>query len=75
MASKERPNHRPRAKSYIVSFHIPGALLEAIDRLVEAGIFNNRSEAIRAAIFNLVKEYSRMNGKWAFEGEKVVGYR
>ena len=44
-------------KTHIVSFHIPRALLEALDQLVEMGVFNNRSEAIRTALFNLLREH------------------
>jgi Arc/MetJ-type ribon-helix-helix transcriptional regulator len=37
-----------------VSVHIPEAVLEGIDRLVEAGIYPSRAEAIRAAVRDMV---------------------
>jgi Arc/MetJ-type ribon-helix-helix transcriptional regulator len=37
-----------------ISVHIPEVVLEGIDRLVEAGIYPSRSEAIRAAVRDFV---------------------
>lgn len=48
-------------RTAIVSFHIPVHILNAIDKLVEMGVFNSRSEAIRLAIYNLLREYSALN--------------
>lgn len=45
-------------RTQIVSFHIPRALLEALDQLVQIGVFNNRSEAIRTALSRLILEYA-----------------
>ena len=45
-------------RTHIVSFHIPRALLDALDRLVEMGVFNNRSEAIGTALYKLLTEHS-----------------
>jgi len=45
-------------RTQIVSFHIPNALLDALDQLVQIGVFNNRSEAIRTALSRLVLEYA-----------------
>jgi len=44
-------------RTQIVSFHIPKNILRALDRLVEMGVFNNRSEAIRLALYKLIEEY------------------
>ncbi|RLE70930.1 MAG: CopG family transcriptional regulator [Thermoprotei archaeon] len=58
-------------RTYIVSFHIPRALLDALDRLVEIGVFNNRSEAIRTALYKLLTEYSDFHERRRF----MMGYR
>jgi len=58
-------------RTQIVSFHIPRALLDALDRLVEMGVFNNRSEAIRFALYKLVTERGTFLGRRYLE----VGYR
>jgi len=50
---------------------VPKALLEALDRLVEIGVFNNRSEAIRTALFNLLREHRDVIEK----RQLTVGYR
>lgn len=43
------------AKMKIVSVQLPQGLINAIDALVKRGVYPNRSEAIRAAIRDLVK--------------------
>jgi len=58
-------------RTYIVSFHIPRALLDALDRLVEAGVFNNRSEAIRTALYRLLMEHNDV----AERRHLMIGYR
>jgi len=63
------PSEEPR--TYIVSFHIPKALLDALDRLVEMGVFNNRSEAIRTALFNLLREHRDVLER----RQMMLGYR
>jgi len=60
-------------KTVIVSFHVPKVVLEALDRLVEAGLFNNRSEAIRMALFNLLREMWREHPD--LRSKLEVGYR
>jgi Arc/MetJ-type ribon-helix-helix transcriptional regulator len=37
--------------------HVPRNYIEAVDELVRRGIFPNRSEAIRAAIRELLERY------------------
>mgnify|MGYP001626462871 CR=1 FL=1 len=58
-------------RTQIVSFHIPRALLEALDRLVEMGVFSSRSEAIRTALFNLIREHRAALDR----GQLAMGYR
>jgi Arc/MetJ-type ribon-helix-helix transcriptional regulator len=55
-----------------VSFHIPRNLLEALDKLVEKGAFNNRSEAIRTAIILMLRDFSKLQ---LLEPQPEVGYR
>jgi Arc/MetJ-type ribon-helix-helix transcriptional regulator len=43
------------AKMKIISVQLPQGLINAIDALVKRGVYPNRSEAIRAAIRDLVK--------------------
>jgi len=45
----------------LVSFKAPDALMDLVDRLVEAGRYASRSEAIRAAILDLVRR--ELNGE------------
>jgi Arc/MetJ-type ribon-helix-helix transcriptional regulator len=61
-------------KEKIVSFHIPEHMLEALDKLVEMGLFNNRSEAIRTALFLLLSNHIPHYLEWV-EQQKRVGYR
>jgi len=48
----------PRSKSQdrmtLISVHVPKKMLEELDELVRRGIFPNRSEAIRAALRDLL---------------------
>ncbi|MEM1903459.1 MAG: ribbon-helix-helix domain-containing protein [Pyrobaculum sp.] len=52
---------RPREKTKLISFHAPRSYVENIDELVRLGHYQNRSEAIRAAIRELLDRY-RQNG-------------
>jgi Arc/MetJ-type ribon-helix-helix transcriptional regulator len=61
-------------KEKIVSFHIPEHMLDALDRLVEMGLFHSRSDAIRAAIFLLLSNHIPHYLEWV-EKQKQVGYR
>lgn len=45
-----------------VTFRIPKAQLERLDALVDRGAFPNRSEAIRAAVGQLVAEENAGDG-------------
>jgi Arc/MetJ-type ribon-helix-helix transcriptional regulator len=47
------------SRTVVVSFKAPKSLLQAVEELVEMGFFNSRSEAIRTAIFNLLREVER----------------
>jgi len=75
MPKRGSKNSRPEAgaepRTQIVSFHIPKALLEALDRLVEMGVFSSRSEAIRTALFNLLREHRELLERRQLE----MGYR
>ncbi|MEM1519441.1 MAG: ribbon-helix-helix domain-containing protein [Pyrobaculum sp.] len=52
---------RLREKMVLISFHVPRSYVENIDELVRLGHYPNRSEAIRAAIRELLDRY-RQNG-------------
>jgi Arc/MetJ-type ribon-helix-helix transcriptional regulator len=47
------------SRTVVVSFKAPKSLLQAVEELVEMGFFNSRSEVIRTAIFNLLREVER----------------
>ncbi|MCC6049984.1 MAG: ribbon-helix-helix domain-containing protein [Thermofilum sp.] len=47
------------SRTVVVSFKVPKSLLQAVEELVEMGFFNSRSEVIRTAIFNLLREVER----------------
>jgi len=51
-----------RAKSRMISLYIPVTLLNRLDDLVSRGYFNDRSEAIREAIRQLLKGYGLSGG-------------
>jgi len=53
----KRGSREPR--TVVVSFKVPKTLLQAVEELVEMGFFNSRSELIRTAIFNLLREIER----------------
>lgn len=40
-----------------VSLHLPEVYVEALDRLVELGVFKSRSHAIREAIRRLIESH------------------
>ncbi|MCD6491455.1 MAG: ribbon-helix-helix domain-containing protein [Candidatus Njordarchaeia archaeon] len=42
-----------------ISVKLPDWMIKAINRLIEMGIFPNRSEFIRAAIRRLLEQYSK----------------
>jgi len=48
---------RPAAEMVLVSVHVPPAMLEAMDLLVAAGLYQTRSHLIRAAIEELLQRY------------------
>jgi len=45
---------RVGSRTEVVSFHVPRELLVEVDRLVSAGVFVSRSEAIRVALLYLL---------------------
>jgi len=50
---------RREPRTVIVGFRIPRGMLKTIDELVEMGVFNNRSEAIRIALYSLIRDLER----------------
>jgi len=43
-------------KMEVVSIHIPKQMLEQLDQMVKLGIYPSRSEAIRAAVREFLKD-------------------
>ena len=52
------PKKNGNEKMIIISVHVPPRMLEMLDRLVEAGYYANRSEAIRAALSEFLAKWS-----------------
>lgn len=48
------PRSRGQERMSLISVHVPRRMLEELDELVKRGIFPNRSEAIRAALRDLL---------------------
>ena len=46
---------KAQEKMVLISVHLPKQLLEELDRLVAEGLFPSRSEAIRVAVWELVR--------------------
>jgi len=46
-----------------ISVKLPPSLLEQMDKLVEAGIFGNRSDVIREAVRQLIIKYYSLNSE------------
>ncbi|ABO07963.1 transcriptional regulator, CopG family [Pyrobaculum calidifontis JCM 11548] len=46
-----------REKMVLISFHVPQSYVEMLDELVKSGVFPNRSEAVRAALRELLNRY------------------
>lgn len=57
-----------------VCFRAPKALVEALDELVERGYFLDRSEALRTALYEFVKNHYMMERERKAV-KPVVGYR
>jgi Arc/MetJ-type ribon-helix-helix transcriptional regulator len=61
-----------RAPQAVTTIHVPKHLLEAIDRLVELGVFYSRSEAFSIAAFEILAKYRFL---WEDRTKPQVGYR
>ena len=48
-------------KTVIITFKAPAELVERLDELVSAGLFRNRSEALRHALVMLISKYGVMD--------------
>ncbi|MEM3996159.1 MAG: ribbon-helix-helix domain-containing protein [Pyrobaculum sp.] len=46
-----------RDRMVLISFHVPQTYLEALDELVRLGVCPSRSEAVRAALRELLARY------------------
>jgi len=57
------PRTKAKEKMVLLSVHLPKQLLEELDRLVAEGVFPSRSEAIRTAVWELVRRESQRRGE------------
>ena len=69
-ARRKRANGNSRLP--VAAFHIPPRLLEAVDELVERGVFTSRSEAFRTAIVLMLRDYAKLKH---YAPQPEVGYR
>ena len=53
------PKSKSNEKMVLISVHLPKAMLEEIDEMVSQGVFPSRSEAIRIALYNLIRQENR----------------
>jgi Arc/MetJ-type ribon-helix-helix transcriptional regulator len=67
---KVMPRNKGQEKMSLISVHVPKRMLEELDELVRKGIYPNRSEAIRAAIRELL--YKESLKPAARQAEEVV---
>lgn len=51
------PRTKNPEKMSMISIHLPRPMIDAIDELVRRGLFPSRSEAIRAALRELLYKY------------------
>ena len=62
---------RKKDPMILITIHLTREQIESLDRLVEAKIFPNRSEAIRTAVIELIDRYTlRTRGSI---GEYMIG--
>jgi len=48
---------KERKRMVLISFHVPQSYVEMLDELVKLGLYPSRSEAIRAALRELLNKY------------------
>ncbi len=48
---------KERERMVLISFHVPQSYVEVLDELVKLGLYPSRSEAIRAALRELLNKY------------------
>ncbi|MEL9989954.1 MAG: ribbon-helix-helix domain-containing protein [Thermoproteus sp.] len=65
------PRNKGQEKMSLISVHVPKRMLEELDELVRRGIYPNRSEAIRAAIRELLYKESLKPSARQIEAEEV----
>ena len=72
----EKTENKERGRTVLISLHIPRGLFEEIEKLVEVGYFSSRSEAVRIAIYYMLRDINRQNiFKPKMLPEAEVGYR
>jgi len=59
-----------RVKSIVMSIKMPLSLVEEIDKMVERGLYQNRSDFVREAVRRLITEYKRQERR-----SHVIGVR
>jgi len=47
----------------LITIHVPDKYLDALERMIVKGLFPNRSEAIRVAIRDLIKNDNHLFGQ------------
>ena len=57
------PRKRAEERMPVISMHMPEELLEEVDGLVRQGLFPSRGEAIRFAVWELIREKLRTSNR------------
>ncbi|MEL9991401.1 MAG: ribbon-helix-helix domain-containing protein [Thermoproteus sp.] len=58
-------------RTVLITVRLPKGLLDGLEELVERGLYPNRSEAVRAAIVDLLERHR--DGLLQFEGQQDYG--
>jgi Arc/MetJ-type ribon-helix-helix transcriptional regulator len=66
------PRTKAKEKMVLLSVHLPKQLLEELDRLVAEGVFPSRSEAIRTAVWELIRRENQRRGE-DLQGQIMTG--
>jgi len=66
------PRTKAQEKMVLLSVHLPKQLLEELDRLVAEGLFPSRSEAIRTAVWELIRRESQRRNEDS-QGQIMTG--
>lgn len=62
-----------KAKSVLLQVKVPENVIVALDRLIEAGVFRSRSEAVAEGIRRVLIAYSSLGGELSLIDRYIAG--